>query len=306
MKKLNETITQLNTKKDLETTLMKNFLESLEDDKVKQLVEKIRLPYEIMCQYTSILEECAEEYDHCKHCKGLNACKNKVTGFAYLPHVKEKRLDFEYQACKYSQKKNEEERHLKYMMCYEIPEEIKHAKMKDIYTDDENRFEAIKAINRFLKEYPNGKGIYLYGSFGSGKTYLISALFRELASRKIKSTIVFWPDYLRDLKGALNGDKDEFKNKMNAVMKSPLLLIDDIGAENTTAWGRDEILCPMLQYRMQEKLPTFFTSNLDLKALEQHFSLTKDGVDIIKARRIMERIKQMTEYVEMVSRNLRK
>lgn len=305
MKKLNETITQYDQKKNLETELMKNFLESIKDEKVKQLVEKINLPYEILCQYTSILEECAEEYHHCKNCKGLMACKNKVAGFAYLPHVKENHLDFEYQACKYEQKRSKEEQHLKYMMCYEIPEEIKQAKMKDIYTDDANRFEAIKAINRFLKEYPSGKGIYLYGSFGSGKTYLLSAMLREFALKKIKSAIVFWPDYLRDLKSSFNGDKDEFKNKFNAVMKAPILLIDDIGAENMTAWGRDEVFCPILQYRMQEKLPTFFTSNLDLKALEQHFSITKDGVDVIKARRIMERIKQMTEPVEMVSKNLR-
>jgi len=52
-------------------------------------------------------------------------------------------------------------------------------------------------------------------------------------------------------------------------------------------------------------LPTFFTSNLDLKALEQHFSVTKDKVDHIKARRIIERIIQLTDQVEMISENLR-
>lgn len=306
MKELKTTITRYEQNKDLGTELMKNFLGAIQEEKVKQLVEQISLPYEKLCHYTSILEECAIDFDHCKHCKGLAACKNKVTGYAYLPHVKEEHLDFEYQACKYERKRLQEESHLNFMMCYEIPKEIRQAKMKDIHTDDENRFEAIKSINRFLKEYPNGKGIYLYGSFGSGKTYLISAMFREFAMKKVRSAIVFWPDYLRDLKNSFSGDKDEFKNKYNAIMKAPLLLIDDIGAENTTAWGRDEIFCPIMQYRMQEKLPTFFTSNLDLKALEQHFSITKDGVDVIKARRIIERIKQMTEPVEMVSKNLRK
>jgi len=61
----------------------------------------------------------------------------------------------------------------------------------------------------------------------------------------------------------------------------------------------------LVQYRMQEHLPTFFTSNLDLKALEQHFSVTKDKVDHIKARRIIERIIQLTDQVEMISENLR-
>ena len=305
MEELKNTMKKYNQKKDIETTLMTYFLETIKDEKVKQLIEKIPKPYEFLCHYTSSLEESAIDFDHCKHCKGLPFCKNKIKGHAYLPNVKENYLDFYYQACKYEEKRIKEEAHLKYMRCYEIPKEITNAKMKDIYTDDANRFEAIKAVNRFLKEYPNGVGIYLYGSFGSGKTYLLSAMLREFANKKIKSAIVFWPDYLRDLKASFNGDKDEFKNKYNMVMKAPLLLIDDIGAENTTAWGRDEIFCPIVQYRMMEKLPTFFTSNLDLKALEQHFSMTKDGVDAIKARRIIERIKQMTEQVELISKNLR-
>ncbi len=305
MKELNKALNpyQKNNIKDI---LMKNFLDAKEQEIFQQLINEIPLPNEILCHYTSILEECAVEWNHCKHCKGLMDCKNKVNGYAYLPHVKKEHLEFEYQACKYQLHNLEEERHLFYMTCYEIPYEIKQAKMKNIYTNDENRFEAIKAIHRFLNEYPACKGIYLYGSFGSGKTYLLSALFREFANKKIKSAIVFWPKYLQDLKSALNGEKDEFRNKLNAVMKVPLLLIDDIGAENTTVWGRDEIFCPIMQYRMQEHLPTFFTSNLDLKTLEQHFSVTKSGVDVIKAGRIIERIKQMTEPVELISKNLRK
>ena len=50
---------------------------------------------------------------------------------------------------------------------------------------------------------------------------------------------------------------------------------------------------------------TFFTSNFNLKELETHLSQTKEGTEIIKARRIMERIKQMTESIELISKNLR-
>ena len=42
----------------------------------------------------------------------------------------------------------------------------------------------------------------------------------------------------------------------------PYLLIDDIGAENVSAWGRDEILGTLLQHRMNENLVTFFQDNL--------------------------------------------
>ena len=60
-----------------------------------------------------------------------------------------------------------------------------------------------------------------------------------------------------------------------------------------------------MQYRMEQKLPTFFTSNLTIEQLTEHLSVTKEGSDIIKAGRIIERIKQLTEIQEMISKNLR-
>ena len=56
---------------------------------------------------------------------------------------------------------------------------------------------------------------------------------------------------------------------------------------------------------MEHKLPTFFTSNLTLDQLKDHLSVTKDGVDVIKAGRIIERIKELTQNLELVSKNLR-
>ena len=109
---------------------------------------------------------------------------------------------------------------------------------------------------------------------------------------------------MRQLKNSFN-NHDEFKEKFEQIKESPILLIDDIGAENMTSWGRDEVLCPILQYRMEEHLPTFFTSNLNLEQLEQHLSITKDGVSEVKARRIIERIKQLSNQEIMISKNLR-
>ena len=92
---------------------------------------------------------------------------------------------------------------------------------------------------------------------------------------------------------------------MYQIKNTEILLIDDIGAENITSWSRDEVLSPILQYRMDNKLKTFFTSNLSIEDLEKHLALTKDGEEVVKARRIIERIKQLTSDVELVSKNLR-
>ena len=47
-------------------------------------------------------------------------------------------------------------------------------------------------------------------------------------------------------------------------------------------------------------------SNLNKEALEQHLASSKDGTEEIKARRILERINQLTDNITLISKNLRK
>ena len=186
-----------------------------------------------------------------------------------------------------------------------MPKGILDASMKNIYTDDKNRLEAIKWLTTFIKKYENNekcKGLYLAGNFGCGKTYLVSAMFNELAKKGVKSVIVYYPEFLRELKGRFSDDYNEIFNK---VRRAPLLLLDDIGAETVTNWNRDEILGSLLQYRMQEGLPTFFTSNNTIKELEEHL-IGNDNEGKVKSRRIIERIKYLTDEIIMIAENRRK
>lgn len=56
--------------------------------------------------------------------------------------------------------------------------------MKDIYIDDNARTTLLKYVKEFMSDPKNKKGIYLNGSFGSGKSYIMNAVLNEL-SRKI-------------------------------------------------------------------------------------------------------------------------
>ena len=277
----------------------------LKDPLFKEYIDSLDIPYEVLAKYTSLLEEAKEEYFNCKNCKNILECKNKIDGCLYKPEYNGKTIDFCYKKCKYQTNLEKKLEYLKNVKTFNIPNYIKEANMKDIYKDDKNRFEAIKYIAKFIDDYlvhKKVKGLYLYGNFGCGKTYLISAMINELAKNNVKSTIIFWPEYLRMLKTTFDTN-NEFKKVFDDTKEAEILLIDDIGAENLTSWGRDEILCPILQYRMERDLPTFFTSNLDLKSLESHLSVNKEN---IKARRIIERVMQLTNQIEMISKNLRK
>lgn len=295
-------------KKDLKNNLLSYFNQTLKNKDFKDFIDKLNTPYEVLSKYTSILEESSLEYHHCKNCKSIMECKNKVEGYAYLPEIKGDNIHFCYKMCRYKKELEKKNAYLKYVYTFNIPKNVICASMEDIYKKDVNRVETIKYLGQFILDYQAGKnpkGLYLHGNFGCGKTYLITAMFNELAKKKISSAIIFWPEYLNLLKSSFH-NQEEFKNHLNRMKTAPLLLIDDIGAENTTVWERDEILCPILQYRMEQELPTFLTSNLDLNGLEHHLSVSKDEVSIIKARRIMERIRQLTVDMEMISKNLRK
>ncbi len=286
---------------ELETNLKKSFTEAMKDEKFQRLISKLRIKEDILIRYTSELEDSAIEYDHCLHCKSLLECQNKIEGYAYIPTCKSDHIEFNYRSCKYQEKMLKETSFLKNVYYVDIPENIKIARMKDIYTDDKARYDVIKYLKKFIND-PTTKGLYLHGNFGCGKTFLITAAFNELARKNIKSAIIFWPSFLKKLKSSFDSDFSEIFEK---VKKIPVLLIDDIGAENMTPWARDEILCPILQYRMEESLSTFFTSNLNINELEVHLSLSKEGVDTVKAKRIISRIEQLTTDSEMISRNLR-
>lgn len=289
----------LNSK--ISTSIKQNYIKALEDEAFRRLITQYKIDEEVGMKYTSRLMDSSKEHTNCSNCPSLAVCSNSVRGFCLTPKQNKNTINFSYDMCKYLKKEEYREN----VQVFDVAKDIKNASIKNIYTNDKNRIEIIKAIKNFINEYKKGtnpKGIYLHGSFGSGKTYLISALFNELAKSGTTSVIIHTPELLRSLKDSFSTDYSE---KFYLLKHTPLLLLDDIGAEYLTAWGRDEVIEPILQYRMDEGLPTFFTSNFTILELEKHFTTASNSIDKVKARRIIERIKQLSVEVELISKNLR-
>lgn len=285
--------------------LSHSFQDACSNIEFKNFVYGLDINEEILMRYTSSLEDAFEEYKNCQKCSCLETCPNKVHGFRYTPKKDKKIILFSYDACSKKQEELEANAYKNNLAIFDMPKEISKANLKSFYKDDKARIPIIKYFKEFMDNYTNEekpKGIYLTGSFGSGKTYLIAALFNEMAKKGVKSVLIYYPEFLRSLKSSF---QTNYQEQFNYIKKVPLLLLDDIGAENCSNWARDEVLGPILQYRMDSHLPTFFTSNLTLEELEQSLATTSSGVDKLKARRIIERIKQLTINLELVSKNRR-
>lgn len=284
-----------------------NYAKALEDDTFKTLVDSLELASEKKMKYTTRLQEASFEINNCSNCSSLLSCKNSVKGFCLTPKVINNSINFSYQKCTYQEENEKVNKYLNNIYYYEVPTVLKTASFKNIYKDDAKRLEIIKKIKAFYDNYKKGnsvKGIYLNGNFGSGKSYLIGALFNELAKLDYQSAIIYFPEFLRSLKASFNSSI-EYQERFEYIKKVPLLLIDDIGAEKLTDWARDEILGSILQYRMDFNLPTFFTSNLTINELENHLQITNGVTDKVKARRIIERIKYLTDEITLISINRR-
>lgn len=291
-------MTVVNKTRLIENSLKDNYIRACRNLEFQKLVAGLELTDKEAMNYTSKLEEYLQEESNCKNCHGLYECQNKIRGYTNYPQKYNNHLMFSTEACYF---KLQEFKKIKASI--NATKELETSSLKTIDTTDKNRYILIKWVTNFIKEYDYGKnmkGLYLHGNFGCGKTYILSACFNEMQKRGFTTKIVYLPDLLRTIKG----DFEAMNDIMDELCRVDLLLIDDIGAEKVTDWGRDEILGTILQSRMNEHKTTFFTSNFTIRELEEH--LSNKGIDKVKANRIIERIKQLTLDMEMLGANMRK
>lgn len=191
----------------------------------------------------------------------------------------------------------------------DLPKTLKTASFDNFDVSEPARQEALEKALTFENDFlasPNTfhQALYVHGAYGVGKTYLLAALANDLADSGYKTTLVHYPKFANDVKAAIQDNS--VQQMVDELQYAAILMFDDIGAETNSAWVRDDILGVILQYRMQEELPTFFSSNFSMKNLEQHLARSSQGaIEEVKASRIMERIIFLSEEVQMGGRNRR-
>lgn len=187
-----------------------------------------------------------------------------------------------------------------------LPKSYRHIKMSDFDITNQSRMTVLSEIIDFVEAYPSleQKGLYLYGDMGIGKSYLMAAMARELSEKKgVSTTLLHFPSFTIDVKNAISSGS--VKEEIDAVKTVPVLILDDIGAEQATSWVRDEVLQVILQYRMLEELPTFFTSNYSFDDLERKWANIKGSDETWQAKRVMERVRYLAREFHLEGANRR-
>ena len=292
---------------NLQAQVQKVKEETFNHPEVIQLIkDNPSIPNELWEQNIPVLQEYIHQSKQCERCNCLDECINYTKGMAPVLHLEEHDITISYKPCDSQLAAREQQKLSSLIQSHHISKDILSANFDSLQFNSKKKAAiAAKAVQiaMGLEHGETPKGLYIHGPFGRGKSYILGATANELKSKHIPSVLVYWPEFIRELKASIK--KGTTEDKVQAMKNARVLMIDDLGAEDLSEWTRDEILGAILHYRMINEMPTFISSNLTIDELSQHLATVKSKVDTLKADRIIERILTLMEPVEIDGDNLR-
>ena len=112
-------------------------------------------------------------------------------------------------------------------------------------------------VNNFTEFKKDGKGLLLYGTVGTGKTYLAACIANRLIDSGYKVLMTNFARLTNEIQGMFEG-KQKFIDSLN---KYTLLIIDDLGAERKSEFMQEQVF-NIIDARYRSGLPMIITTNL--------------------------------------------
>lgn len=189
------------------------------------------------------------------------------------------------------------------------PKRLAGAKFDNYEPKTKQQAEALERCQAYsVSDVKQGKGLFLFGSWGSGKSHLSVATPRALIESdpslfgtKLQDLTWGAKEYdgllcsffsVVDLLEALRPGSEAKQKKGDWIFHrakiDDLVVLDDIGAERVTDWVEEKLYAIVdVRYRMERA--TIFTSNCKEKELIDHLG-----------GRVVSRIYEMTEQISVL------
>ena len=282
-------------------TIVDEILDKISEDTVlKRFFMKHDVTSETIEAHLNDLMTYQNEHPRCFDCEGLDHCTQDTLGHQPVLTYENEAIRLSYQPCNflrhYEQKQSVKNR----INALYMPHMIYHASLSDFYMQSPERKTLYKEIMAFMKQVKLGeavKGFYLCGEYQIGKTYTLAAMANYLAELNKTVVIAYYPDLVREIKSSIRtGELESIIDNLKTV---DVLMLDDIGGESPSQWMRDEVLGPILQHRLLDQKITCFTSNVPLKELHKFMVENAQQAEKVKAYRIEERIRHLTQEFRM-------
>lgn len=149
-----------------------------------------------------------------------------------------------------------------------------------------------KYVEAFDEMYKRNQGLLLYGSPGTGKTYLAACIANALIDKGIR---VIMTSFVK-LLSVSNMHKEEDEETIRKITGAPLLVVDDLGAERDTDYALERVY-NIIDSRYRAKKPMILTTNLSIDEIKR--------TDSIRHQRIYDRIVQYCYPVELTGASWR-
>jgi DNA replication protein DnaC len=103
--------------------------------------------------------------------------------------------------------------------------------------------------------------LLVMGGYGTGKTHLAAAIANHRLAEGAAVYFSVVPDLLDHLRSAFGPSSEApYDEVVDRVRKADLLVLDDLGAENSTAWATEKLF-QLINYRYNYRLATVITTN---------------------------------------------
>ena len=147
--------------------------------------------------------------------------------------------------------------------------------------------------NGFKTFKKQGKGLLLYGSVGTGKTYAACEVANDLISRGIPALAT---NFIR-LTNTIQGHFDKRQEYIDSLNDFELLVLDDLGVERDSKYMQ-EMVYYIIDGRYRANLPMIITTNLSIEQIKK--------ADNIEQIRIYDRILERCFPIEVVGNSRRR